>query len=143
MKREGVVNIIVHGCDEPEHDCCLFPVLKAVEDAGVALNTEKCVFCLTKLVFLGHGLTSNGVWPTDENSGAVLDASPLMIVSEIHSFLGLVQYCASFTLDLAMVAEPIQSLTWKNTQFICGAQQNATFKELKDGLMQARWHISI
>ena len=58
-------------------------------------------------------------------------------VSEVPSFLVLVQYCAQFIPDLTTIAEPIQSLTQKNTPFNWGKGQQCAFTKLKDCLTYA------
>ena len=58
-------------------------------------------------------------------------------VSEVKSFLGLVNFKARFIPDLATVAEPLKRLTKKGEPFVFGPEQQAAFAELKRRLTQA------
>ena len=104
---EGVVNIaddiIVHRADMEEHDRRLFAVLERLCEVGLTLNSKKCAFRTTSLVFYGHRLTSDGVQPSEEKVATVRNALPPMNASEVRSFMGLVQYCSRFISILAVI----------------------------------------
>ena len=137
----GVANIaddiIVHGKTVEEHDKRLHDVLCTLQEKGMTLNPKKCAFRLSKLVFFGHELTNKGVNPSEEKVAAIKDAKPPQNVSEVRSFMGLVQYSAKFIPDLATVAKPIQELTRKSTTFKWGTAQQEAFDELKQRLCSA------
>ena len=57
--------------------------------------------------------------------------------SEVHSFMGLVQYSVKFMPDIATVAKPIQELTKKGIAFQWGVEQQTAFQELKRLITQA------
>jgi len=117
----GVVNIsdnlIIHGKSVEEHNRCLSAVLDRLSEVGLTVNGETCEFRLSKVTFFGHELTSNGVNPSEEKVAAIRDARPPKDASEVRSFMGLVQYSAKFTPDVASVAKPIQELTRKGVTF--------------------------
>ena len=108
-----------------------------MSEAGLTLNGSKCAFRLNELTFYGHKLTSDGVRPSEEKVAAVENAIAPTTVTEVRSFLGLVQYCSRFISDLATIAEPIQSLTRKNTQFVWGKAQQDAFRKLKERITTA------
>ena len=65
---EGVVNttadLIIHGNSVEEHHRRLFAVLDSLKWVAVDAYSGKCEFCLSRLTFFGHKLTSYGVNPT-------------------------------------------------------------------------------
>ena len=138
---EGVANIaddlVIHGNGVEEHDKRLFGVLDRLREVGLTLNGNKCEFRLSKLTFFGHELTSNGINPSEEKIAAIRDARPPKDASEVRSFMGLVQYSAKFTTDVASVAKPKEELTRKSTKFVWGAEQETAFQELKRMITQA------
>ena len=91
----GVTNIaddlIIHGKGIQEHDRNLYAVLERLEACGLTLNGDTCQFRLPKLTFFGHDLCRSGISPSEEVS-AIRNALPPQNVSEVRSFLGLVQY---------------------------------------------------
>lgn len=57
---------------------------------------------------MGHVLFEKGIAPTEEKVKAVLEAREPATVSEMRSFLGLVNFCSRFIPDLATTAEPLR-----------------------------------
>ncbi|XP_055999587.1 uncharacterized protein K02A2.6-like [Ostrea edulis] len=92
---EGVRNlsddIIVYGTDEVDHNRKLTKVLDRLAEKGLTLNREKCKFGLSKIVFLGHVISSEGIrpdqgkvqavsetrTPTNTETRIIVDASPV------------------------------------------------------------------
>ena len=130
-------DIIVYGSDTAKHDERLEKVLTRLRDKGLTLNEEKCVFHMPKLTFMGLVLSQQGVGPTEEKVKAVNEAREPQTVSEVKSFLGLVNLNARFIPDLATVAEPLRRLTKKGEPFIFGLEQQVAFADLKRRLAQA------
>ena len=83
-------DIIVYGSDTAEHDERLKKVLTRFRDKGLTLSEEKCVFHMPKLTFMDLVLSQQGVGPTEEKVKAVNEAREPQTVSEVKSFLGLV-----------------------------------------------------
>ena len=135
---EGVKNIsddlIIHGSNIKQHDERLFAVLDKLKQSGLTLNKEKCQFRLNKLVFMGHVLSDKGVSITEERSKALMEARRPESVSEVRSFMGLVNFCGRFINDLVSIAEPLTRLTRKDIPFKWGNDQEKAFNKLKDTL---------
>ena len=131
----GVANIaddlIVYGADLEEHDRNLYTVLERLRESGLTLNGGKCQFRLHKLTFFGHDLSSEGVGPSEEKIAAVVNAQPPQNVSEVRSFVQLVQYSSKFIPNFSQVAEPLRNLLRKGQTFTWGQEQQAAFEELK------------
>jgi hypothetical protein len=66
---------------------------------------------MPKLTFMGLLLSNRGIGPTEEKVRAVVEAREPQNVTEVKSFLGLVNFSARFIPDLATVAEPMRRLT--------------------------------
>lgn len=124
-------DMVIYGCGVREHDERLFVVLDTLRRHGLTANGKKCKFRMTKLTFFGHDLSQRGVSPSEEKIAAITDASEPSTVSEVRSFLGLVQYSAKFLPDLAEVSEPLRRLTRKGEIFQWGEAQAESFSKLK------------
>jgi hypothetical protein len=74
---EGVQNIsddiVIHGCNEQEHDERLRIVLQRLKQKGLTLNRKKCEFKMNKITFMGDVLSKNGIGPTSERIKSLLD----------------------------------------------------------------------
>ena len=83
---------------------------------------------------MGHVLSDKGVSITEERSKALMEARRPESVSEVRSFMGLVNFCGRFINDLASIAEPLTRLTRKDIPFKWGNDQEKAFNKLKDAL---------
>jgi hypothetical protein len=84
----------------------LTKVFGRLQEKGLTLNPEKCEFCIPKITFMGHLVSDKGIGPTEDKVKAVVDAREPKTVSEVRSFLALVNFCSRFIPDLATIAEP-------------------------------------
>lgn len=138
----GVANlsddILVHAATREEHDMRLRQVLQRLQDAGLTLNADKCRFRKTEIEFLGHRLTANGINPAERKVEAIKNAREPETVSEVRSFLGLVNYCSRFIPNFATLTEPLRRLTRRNQPFVFGQEQRTAFQNLKDTLASAQ-----
>ena len=104
-------DIIVNGPNQGEHDKRLGKVITKPSGRGLALNKDKCVFHMSKLTFMGLVLSRRGMGLVEGKVRAVAEAGEPQKVSEVKSFLGLVNFNARFIPDLVTVAEPLGRLT--------------------------------
>lgn len=110
-------DIVVYGKTEIEHDESLQAVLTALKKRNVLLNTLKCVFKKTEIVFLGHRLSKDGVQPTDDKVKAIRKCREPKTKEELRSFLGLVTFLARFLPNLTTTTAPLRSLLKKSVHF--------------------------
>ena len=138
---EGAQNIsddiIIHGRDMKDHDQKLDKVLQYLKKRGLTLNKEKCEFRMSKLIFMEKVLSDKGVGPTEAKVEAVVNAREPQNVSEVRSFLGLVNFNARFIPNLATMAEPLRRLTRKDIQFRWLEKEQTAFDQLKETLSRA------
>ena len=127
-------DIIVHAPDTPTHDKRLHEVFKRIIENDITLNPDKCEFAMDRLVFMGLVVSQNGVGPTEERVKAVMEAREPATVSEVRSFLGLVNFSARFIPNHATLAEPLRKLTRKEEPFVFGPEQMKAFEALKHQL---------
>jgi len=134
----GVVNmsddIVVHAATKAEHDVRLNKVFQRLQESGLTLNKEKCIFSANEIEFLGHKLSSAGIEPGKAKVRAVVDAIEPKNAAEVYSFLGLVSYVSKFIPQVAYVSEPLRKLTRNGVKFEFGPEQKKAFRELKEKL---------
>ena len=138
---EGQANIsddiIVQGKDQEEQDSRLEKVIQRLKERRLTLNAKKCQFSMDKLTFVGMMLSGNGISCMKEKVKAVTEEWEPETVSEIRSFLRLVNCCGRFILDLATISEPLRLLTKTGIPFVFGSEQQKAFHELKKRLSSA------
>ena len=124
-------NIVVHGPDTETHNRRLHQTIERLQECGLTLNAEKCLFNTDRLVFMGILLSEKGIGPTADRIKAVLE------VEEPKSFLGLANYSSRFIPHFATLSEPLRRLTRKETPFEFGPEQKKSFESLKQKMAEA------
>jgi Reverse transcriptase (RNA-dependent DNA polymerase) len=86
-------------------------VMKALADAKLHLNPKKCAFFCLEIDFLGHHISACGIEPNSSKVEKILNWPTPRTATDVHSFLGLVQYVATFLLKLADLSSILTPLT--------------------------------
>ncbi|XP_038221597.1 uncharacterized protein K02A2.6-like [Zerene cesonia] len=119
IECEGVVNfiddILVYGKDKQEHDKRLKKVLETLKSNDVMLRQDKCIYGTTKVQFLGHELSDQGIRPLDKYLLAIKDFRTPINISELQSFLGLINYIGKWIPNMATLTEPLKQLLRKKS----------------------------
>jgi hypothetical protein len=81
-----------------------------IQEAGITLNSGKCEFSRTKLLFLGLLLDENGVQADPAKTTAIVDMKPPAKVTDLRRFLGMVNQLGKFSKNLAEYSKPLRAL---------------------------------
>ena len=84
-------DILVTGASEEEHLQNLSAVLQRLQDAGLKLKRQKCVFMVPGVEYLGHLLNHKGLQPSPAKVNAIAKAPAPKNKSQLKTFLGMVQ----------------------------------------------------
>ena len=138
---EGAKNmfddVFVHGATKEDYDKRLEDILKRLQEKELTLNIDKCNFNMDKIEFMGHMLSAHGIGVSQSKVDAVVQARRPESTSEVRSFLGLVNFVARFIHDLATKAVPLHRLLHKDAKFRWGPEQEKSFNQLKQSLVDA------
>ena len=126
-------DILITGKNNEEHLANLAGVLNRLSELGVRLKREKCSFLLPSVEYLGHVISAEGLKTSESKVKAVTNAS----LSELRSFLGLVNYYSKFLPDLASILAPLYSLLQKK-KWVWKKPQEDAFHALKELLRSSR-----
>ena len=131
-------DILVTGRTEEEHLKHLLEVLRRLQAAGMRLKREKCFFLLPSVEYLGHKISEAGLQTADSKVEAIVNAPAPRNVTELRSFLGLVNYYGKFLPNLATLLSPLYALLQKRRQWKWTADQANAFREVKALLQSSR-----
>ncbi|XP_039664152.1 uncharacterized protein K02A2.6-like [Perca fluviatilis] len=131
-------DILVTGATEARHLENLEQVLKRLSDAGLRLKREKCVFMAPSVTYLGHSITAEGLRPVEDKVRAIKETPSPKNITELRSFLGMVNYYGKFLQDLSKVLAPLYKLLHNDTKWQWCAEQEKAFKEVKELLQSAK-----
>ena len=82
-------------------------------------------------------LSSKGIQPPHQKVDAIKHFKTPSNVSEVRSFLGLINFVSRFVPNLATEAEPLQRLTRSGSKWTWGPEQQKSFQALKNSISSA------
>ncbi|KAK3100621.1 hypothetical protein FSP39_022706 [Pinctada imbricata] len=106
-------DMVITGRTEEEHLRNLDAVLTRLEQYGLRANMDKCQFFASKIEFCGYEIDRLGLHKTQKKIEAVLNAPVPTNVTELRSFLGIVNYYARFLPNMSAVLHPLYQLLQK------------------------------
>ncbi|CAB0001492.1 unnamed protein product [Nesidiocoris tenuis] len=127
-------DIILFHATAEEQITELCQLLHIFRQANLKLHLPKCQLLQSKVNYLGHVVSADGVQPDDRKLTAVRDFPVPSSVTKVKAFLGLCSYYRRFVKSFSQLAEPLNNLTKKDVQFVWGPKQQTAFDELKQRL---------
>jgi len=106
-------------------------VLERLSAAGLSLKASKCSFAATKMEYLGHDLTTNGIQPTTRLVKAVTDFPRPTDVAEVRRFVALAGYYRRFMPSFGARMSPLTKLLRKASEWRWESEQEEAFKWAK------------
>jgi hypothetical protein len=87
-----VDDIVICSRNHEEHVIHVRQVLQALQDNGMVIHAEKCVWGVQELEYLGHKISAAGVLPLPSHVAAIQDFPSPFIIKELQAFLGMVNF---------------------------------------------------
>ncbi|XP_030039037.2 uncharacterized protein K02A2.6 [Manduca sexta] len=124
-------DICVTGETEAQHLDRLSAVLKRLEEAGLTLRKDKCVFFADQVEYLGYTIDKTGLRKSQQKVKAIVEAPIPTNVSKLKSFLGLVNYYRNFVPNASTILSPFYALLHKGSKWKWEAIHNYAFDAIK------------
>ena len=106
-------------------------VLKRLQEAGLRVSEKKCKFCVDSVEYLGHRIDAEGCHPTKAKVRAIQSVPTPQNVSELKTFLGILNYYARFIENRSDVLSPLHELLRKDVPWVWGLKEQNAFSEAK------------
>ena len=100
-------NILVTGATDQEHLANLAQVLSRLQSAGMRLKQQKCTFLLESVFYFGHVISEESLHTSAHKVKAIVDMPDPRDITELRSFLDMVNYYEKFLPDLASTLAPL------------------------------------
>lgn len=107
-------------------------MLQGLEQYGLRANLDKREFFKDQISYCGHVIDKDGLHKSDEKTNAVERAPKPENVSQLRSFLGLVNYYHSFLPNLASVMGPLNELLQNNKKWVWTSKCDDSFAKVKE-----------
>jgi hypothetical protein len=124
-------DIFVYNKTWQEHLRHLDAVLSIMEAQSLYTKESKCEFGMTKILYLGHIISAQGVQVHQEKIKAILDWPTLRNVTELRSFFGLCNYYRWFVRVFSQLGAPLTDLTRQGV-FIWTDESQKAFDHMKE-----------
>lgn len=106
-------------------------VLDLLQLHNYVAKLSKCVFAVSKVNYLGHVISAQGVTPDPEKIQAILDWPEPRSLTALRGFLGLTGFYRRFLRHYATLAAPLTDLL-RSTNFVWNTAASSAFTELKN-----------
>jgi len=130
-------DIVVYSKTFEDHLIHLDKVLKAIIKANITLSPPKCHIGYQSLILLGQKVSRLGISTLKEKVDAIQVLIPPIKVSELQSFLGMVNYFSNYIPFYSWITRPLYSLLRKDTTWIWNDKQQRAFDLCKEALTAA------
>ncbi|XP_056098696.1 uncharacterized protein K02A2.6-like [Rhinichthys klamathensis goyatoka] len=124
-------DILLTGQSDQGHLATLNQVLTRLQEAGLRLKRNKCVFMEQEAEFLGHKVDAAGPHPLPHKVRAIQEAPAPTNVTELRAYLGLLNYYNRFLPHLSTLLSPLHELLRKETTWKWKGEQEHAFEESK------------
>lgn len=112
-------------------------VLKKLNDSGLKIKKQKCEFLTDEVRYLGFIINSQGVKANPDKIKPIIKLSAPTNVSEVKSFLGMINFYGKFIKNLSYYLTPLYVLLKKGKHWSWGKEQDTAFKMVKNMLMSS------
>lgn len=131
-------DVLIVGKNRGDHDRLLEVVLGRLEGAGLKLRWEKCSLGVREVRYLGFKIDAQGIHPTSEKVDAIRKAPTPTNVTQLRSYLGLLNFYRRFIPKAADILQPLNDLLKAKTPWNWGEAQEKAFQASKEALIKSK-----
>lgn len=128
-------DICVTGANDKEHMCNLRAVLERLRDMGLTIKFSKCKFLQDSVRYLGFIIDQSGLRPDPTKLEAISSAPRPNDVTQLKSFLGMLNYYGKFIPNLSTILHPLHALLKKEVSWNWNPDCERAFNEAKSVLL--------
>ena len=131
-------DLLIFSKDEDQHLKHLEIVLSRLQEHELYVSPRKCEFMKDNIDFLGMFVGKDGIRVNPEKVQIIMTWPKPNSLTDLRSFLGLLQFFRRFIPNFAKIASPLTDLTKKESGIHkWDLQCNIAFKSLKETMISA------
>ncbi|XP_053550471.1 uncharacterized protein K02A2.6-like [Bombina bombina] len=131
-------DMLITGENDAAHKANVEAVLQRLQEFGLKVNMEKCEFFCKSLEYCAHVVDKTGLHTTAEKVKALVHAPTPVNVSQLRSYLGLLNYYHRFLPNLAHLLYPLHRLLDSKNQWVWTDLCTQAFERSKQLLLESR-----
>lgn len=128
-------DVIIGGKNKQEHLAALETVFSRLHKSGLKLKSSKCVFLVEEVNYLGYIISKDGIKTDPAKVEAIVRVPRPCNVTELRSFLGIINFYGKFITKLSDRLVPLYELLKKNKHWSPDCERS--FTEIKGILSSA------
>lgn len=128
-------DVLVYSRTPEGHAQHLRQVLTVLRDHKLYAKASKCEFFKSRIEFLGHIVSADGIQMDPAKLKAIQDWPTPQKVVDVQSFHGLANYYRRFIRHFSHIAAPLTDTFKKDRPFVWGLEQQKAFDALKQAMM--------
>ena len=125
-------DILIATKTEEEQYAVLDMVLELLEEEGLTLNGEKCIFVSQDIPFWGMRFTKDGIKPDPKKCKALQEMDPPRRKEDVPSFISMLSAHSRFIPMFSQLTENIRALQKKKSKFKWTEVHQKEFDAIKD-----------
>lgn len=129
-------DVLVGGETKEDCETKLCDVLKRLDAHSVRINMEKCKFFKSSVEYLGHEICAEGIKPNKKKIEAIVRAPDPENLTQLKSYLGLMNYYAKFVPNLSSELIALYRLTKKDVKFEWTSECKEVYRRSKKLLLE-------
>ncbi|XP_055599178.1 uncharacterized protein K02A2.6-like [Uranotaenia lowii] len=130
-------DVLIAGLNWEDCKQKLYLVLERLAKANIKIKLSKCKFFVEELIYLGHVISQNGLRPCSDKILTVQRAKAPTNVSELKSYLGLINFYNRFIPHLSSKLCYLYNLLKKDVKFVWDKNCESAFTKSKNALLSA------
>ncbi|XP_044155518.1 uncharacterized protein K02A2.6-like [Bufo gargarizans] len=131
-------DMLITGPTDEEHRKNVEAVLGRLQKYGLRVNLSKCEFLKSQLEFCAHTVDRHGLHTTEEKLKALTHAPTPRNVTQLRSYLGLLNYYHRFLPNLAHQLYPLHRLLDARAKWIWTDKCEEAFRLSKELILSSR-----
>ncbi|XP_069985567.1 uncharacterized protein [Penaeus vannamei] len=131
-----VDDILLYDDDFKTHIQQVDQMLRRCRKNGITLNRDKFVIAAPSVSFCGYTISNKGIEADQDRVSAIRDFPTPANVTDLRSFISLVNQLSEFTPSIAATAQTLRPLLSPKRTFIWTADHDEAFRRVKEALSQ-------
>nr|XP_021183516.2 uncharacterized protein K02A2.6-like [Helicoverpa armigera] len=131
-------DICITGSNDKEHISNVRAVLDRLREAGLTVKLSKCSFLQESVKYLGYIIDKEGLRPDTSKLDAISNAPRPENITQLKSFLGMLNYYGKFISNLSTLLYPLHNLLKKDVRWKWDRCCERAFNEAKRVLLGDR-----
>ena len=129
-----VDDILLYDEDYFDHLCHIHDTLSRCRRHGITLNADKFNLAQSSVSFCGYKLSGDGIEADPEKVWAIKELSTPANLTDLRSFMGLVNQLAEFSPHISEAAQPLRPLMSPKRTFLWTSDHDEAFQRVKEAL---------